>query len=69
MWRARAFAYAHLNDMKGVGRALKKLSDLNPNLLGPFIAQKKIHPLLEREAKQLVMRSGLVPTKMQRQYR
>jgi ATP/maltotriose-dependent transcriptional regulator MalT len=69
MWRARAFAYAHLNDMKGVGRALKKLSDLNPNLLGPFIASKKIHPLLEREAKQLVMRSGLVPTKMQRQYR
>jgi hypothetical protein len=64
MWRARAFAYAHLNDMKGVTRALKKLSELNPQLLAMFVSAKKVHPLLEREAKQMVMRLGLAPTKM-----
>jgi tetratricopeptide (TPR) repeat protein len=67
MWRARAFAYAHLGDLKGVARALKKLADLNPQLLGMFVTAKKVHPLLEREAKQLVVKLGLVPTKMQRQ--
>lgn len=67
MWRARAFAYAATNDMKAVDRALKKLSDTNPHLLAMFIGQKKIHPLLERAAKQLLMRSGAVQRKMVRQ--
>ena len=67
IWRARAFAYAAVNDTKGIGRALKKLAEMNPHLLGMFIQQKKIHPLLEREAKQLVMKLGIVPRKMVRQ--
>lgn len=67
MWRARAFAYAGSNDMKGAARALKKLAEMNPHLLGMFVGQKKIHPLLEREAKQMVMRMGIVPRKMVRQ--
>lgn len=67
IWRARAFAYAAVNDTKGIGRALKKLSEMNPHLLSMFIGQKKIHPLLEREAKQMVMRLGIVPKKMVRQ--
>jgi hypothetical protein len=67
MWRARAFAYAAQNDMKGVSRALRRLADMNAQLLGMFIGQKKIHPLLEREAKQIVMRMGAVPRKMVRQ--
>ncbi|MBL8609510.1 MAG: hypothetical protein JNL38_19425 [Myxococcales bacterium] len=67
MWRARAFAYAGSNDMKGASRALKKLAEMNPHLLGMFVGQKKIHPLLEREAKQMVMRLGIVPRKMVRQ--
>jgi hypothetical protein len=67
MWRARAFAYAAQNDMKGVSRALKRLADMNAQLLGMFIGQKKIHPLLEREAKQIVMRMGAMPKKMVRQ--
>src|SRR4029078_5485319 len=55
LWRARAFAYAAVNDTKGIARALKKLSEINPHLLGMFLpTQKKVHPLLEREAKQLV---------------
>jgi len=68
MWRARAFAYAAVNDQKGIARAVKKLADINPHLLGMFLPpQKKVHPLLEREAKQLVQRLGIVQRKMVRQ--
>lgn len=67
MWRARAFACAATNDVKGIERAVKKLADTNPQLLGMFVGQKKIHPLLERTAKQVLMRSGAVPRKMVRQ--
>ncbi|HEY8073095.1 MAG TPA: hypothetical protein VIF62_03280 [Labilithrix sp.] len=67
LWRSRAFAYAAVNDTKGIARAVKKLSEINPHLLGMFVGQKKIHPLLEREAKQVVMRMGIVPRKMVRQ--
>lgn len=67
LWRARAFAYAAVNDTKGIARAVKKLSEINPHLLGMFVGQKKVHPLLEREAKQVVMKMGIVPRKMVRQ--
>jgi len=67
MWRARAFAYAATNDSKGVGRALRKLAELNAHLLSMFINQKRIHPLLEREAKQIIMKMGVVPRKVVRQ--
>jgi hypothetical protein len=66
MLRARAFAYAATNDTKAMARSLKKLAEVNPHLLGMFVG-KKIHPLLEREAKQLLMRSGAMPKKMVRQ--
>jgi hypothetical protein len=67
MLRARAFAYAGAGDMKGAARALKKLIEVNPQLLGMFVGAKKIHPMLQQEAKQLLMRSGAVPRKMVRQ--
>jgi tetratricopeptide (TPR) repeat protein len=67
MWRARAFACAAKTDIKGVQRALKKLADVNPHLLGMFLTGKKIHPLLEREAKQLVMKAGAFQRKVMRQ--
>jgi len=67
MWRARAFAYASLSDLKGVGRTLRKLADMNPQLLAMFVGQKKIHPLLEKEAKQLVMKLGVAPRQVVRQ--
>jgi len=67
MWRARAFASAGAGDMKGAGRALRKLVEMNPQLLGMFVAAKKVHPLLQQEAKQLLVRSGAVPRKMVRQ--
>jgi hypothetical protein len=67
MWRARAFAYAGIGDMKGAGRALRKLAEMSPQLLGMFVGAKKVHPMLQQEAKQLLMRSGAVPRKMVRQ--
>jgi len=67
LWRSRAFAYAAVNDTKGIARAVKKLAAINPHLLGMFVGQKKVHPLLEREAKQVVMTLGIVPRKMVRQ--
>ena len=67
LWRSRAFAYAGVNDVKGVARAVKKMAEINPHLLGMFVGQKKVHPLLEKEAKQIVMRMGIVPRKMVRQ--
>ena len=67
MWRARAFAYASLTDPKGVQRTLKKLFDMSPHLLGMFVQQKKIHPLLEKEAMQLLQKSGAIPRRQVRQ--
>ena len=67
LWRSRAFAYAAVNDAKGIARSVKRLADINPQLLGMFVGQKKVHPLLEREAKATVMRLGIVPRKMVRQ--
>jgi hypothetical protein len=67
MWRARAFAYAGVGDMKGASRALKKLVEMSPQLLGMFVGAKKVHPLLQQEAKQLAMRSGAISRKMVRQ--
>jgi hypothetical protein len=67
MWRARAFAQAGAGDMKAASRALKKLAEMSPQLLGMFVAAKKVHPMLQQEAKQLLMRSGAVPRKMVRQ--
>lgn len=67
MWRARAFAQAGAGDLKAAGRALRKLSDINPQLLGMFVSAKRVHPMLQQEAKQILMRSGAVPRKMVRQ--
>jgi hypothetical protein len=67
MWRARAFAAAGTGDMKAAGRALRKLAEMSPQLLGMFVGAKKVHPMLQQEAKQLLMRSGAVPRKMIRQ--
>jgi hypothetical protein len=67
MWRARAFAHVAAGDMKGTSRALKKLLEMSPQLLGMFVGTKRVHPMLQQEAKQILMRSGAVPRKMVRQ--
>jgi hypothetical protein len=68
LYRARAFAAAATNDGKRMKLALRKLKAINPQLLGGFV-QKKVHPVLEREARQMLMSSGAVPKKMVRQQR
>lgn len=72
--RARAFAYAWASDTKQMKQTLRKLSALNPQYLMGFITKKKnpmgvsprgVHPLLEKEAFDMVARSGIVPRKME----
>jgi hypothetical protein len=63
LYRAFAFAYAATNDTKGIRRALRKMLEINPQLLGGFL-MKKVHPLLKREAEEILRRSGAVPKKM-----
>jgi hypothetical protein len=63
LYRAFAFAYAATNDTKGIRRVLRKMLEINPQLLGGFL-MKKVHPLLKREAEEMLRRSGAVPKKM-----
>jgi len=63
LYRAYAFAYAAMNDVKGIRKVLRKMIEINPQLLGGFL-MKKVHPLLEREAREMLKRSGAVPRKM-----
>jgi tetratricopeptide (TPR) repeat protein len=62
--RARAFVYAATGDVKAMRRALKKLLEQDARLLGSFLG-KRTHPLLQKEAKQMLQASGQVPRKMQ----
>lgn len=61
IYRALAFAHASVHDVKAMRGDLHKLMKLNPQLLGGFAGQKKVHPLLRKEAEQMLMKSGLVP--------
>jgi hypothetical protein len=64
LYRAFAFAYASVNDVKGIRKVMRKMLEINPQLLGGFL-MKKVHPLLEREAKETLKRSGAVPRRME----
>ena len=72
--RARAFAYAWASDSKQMKAVLRRLSQLNPQYLMGFITKKKnpagvsprgVHPLLEKEAYDMLVRSGAAPRKME----
>jgi hypothetical protein len=72
--RARAFAYAWANDTKQMKATLRKLSAMNPQYLSGFITSKKhpggvppkgVHPLLEKEAFDIISKSGAVQRKME----
>jgi hypothetical protein len=72
--RARAFAYAWASDTKQMKATLRRLSQINPQYLMGFITKKKnpsgvsprgVHPMLEKEAYDMVSRSGAVPRKME----
>lgn len=64
LYRARAFTYAYVGDLKGMKRAVRRLAEMDIRLLGGLLG-KKTHPLLQKEAKQTLERSGGVPRKMQ----
>jgi hypothetical protein len=61
LYRARVFACAHKQDLPGMRRALKALTAISPQLAAMFVGQKRVHPLLEKEARKLLEKSGLVP--------
>ncbi|MBN1607937.1 MAG: hypothetical protein JW940_14970 [Polyangiaceae bacterium] len=63
LYRAYACAYAHTSATGPLRRVLKRLLEQDPRLLGGFL-MKRTHPLLQREAKKLLERSGAVPRKM-----
>ncbi|MDC0741889.1 tetratricopeptide repeat protein [Polyangium mundeleinium] len=72
--RSRAFAYAWTNDTKRMKQILRQLSAINPQYLASFITKKKIpggvspkgvHPLLEKEAFEMISKSGMIPRKME----
>ncbi len=72
--RARAFAHAWANDTKQMKNDLRLLKALNVQLLMGFVTKKKnpmgvsprgVHPMLEKEAFDMVMRSGAVSRKME----
>jgi hypothetical protein len=73
-YRSLAFAYAWSNQTKKMKATLRKLKSINVQLLMGFITKKKnpqgvsprgVHPALEKEAFNMVMKSGAVPRKMQ----
>lgn len=76
--RSRAFAYAWANNTKQMKTTLRSLSALNPQYLSGFVTKKKspmgvpprgVHPMLEKEAFEMLMRSGAIPRKMQQMRR
>jgi hypothetical protein len=74
LFRARAFAYAWASDTQQMKQTLRKLAQLNPQYLMGFITRKKnpagvnprgVHPLLEKEAYEMVQRSGVAQRRME----
>lgn len=72
--RSRAFAYAWTNDSKKMKATLRTLSGLNAQYLASFITKKKnpagvspkgVHPLLEKEAFEMFMKSGMASRKVE----
>lgn len=59
--RARAFASAHKNDHQNMKKSVKELNDISPQLLAAFVSQKRVHPLLQQEARKRLEKSGMMP--------
>jgi hypothetical protein len=61
LYRSRAFVAAHRNDVARMKRALKALEEISVQLLTTFVGGKRVHPLLAKEARKRLERSGAVP--------
>lgn len=64
LYRARAFVFAYANNVAEVRKALRQLVKLDARILGGFLG-KKVHPLLQKEAKVALEKSGQIPRRMQ----
>ena len=72
--RARAFAYAWANQTKQMRQTLKEMMAVNPQFLSGFITKKKhpmgvsprgVHPVLEKEAFDMLAKSGSMQRRME----
>lgn len=61
LYRAAAFVGAHKNDMGKMKKALKDLEGISVQLLAAFVGGKRVHPLLQKEARRRLEKSGAVP--------
>lgn len=68
-FKARAYACAHQNDLKGMRRALKGLEAISPQLMAVFLSAKRVHPLLMKEARRRFEAAGGGPRPMVRHAR
>lgn len=65
LWRARAFSSAHRNDLGGMRKAMKQLQEVSPQLLAVFVSQKRVHPLLSKEARKRLEKAGFARQQVQ----
>jgi hypothetical protein len=64
LYRARAFVFAYTNNVKKMRSSLRKMAQIEPRMLGAFMV-KKTHPLLQKEVRVLLEKSGAVQRKVQ----
>ncbi len=65
LWRAKAFISAHRNDLGGMRKAMKQLQEVSPQLLAIFVGQKRVHPLLVKEARKRLEKAGFARQQVQ----
>ena len=58
--RAQVFAFGAVDDLKKARTAMHQLAKTDPRIVAGF-AQKGVHPLLVKEAKKILERSGMLP--------
>ncbi|GAC1547033.1 MAG: hypothetical protein NVS3B10_10910 [Polyangiales bacterium] len=63
--RAKVFAYGAIDDLKTARGAMHQLAKMDPRIVAGF-AQKGVHPLLVKEAKKILERSGAMPRTVMR---
>jgi hypothetical protein len=72
--RARAFAYAWASNSKQMKQTLRRMMQLNPQFLSGFVTNKKVpggvspkgvHPLLEKEALDMLAKSGTLARRVE----
>lgn len=63
--RAKVFAFGAMDDIKSARTAMHQLAKIDPRIVAGF-AQKGVHPLIVKEAKKILERSGMMPKMMVR---